>query len=203
MHGVGPGRYLGLIKSFSKEKGFGFIDCPEIRARYNRDVFIHKQQMTHLEVGQEITFSIEENKEGRPQAREIERFHGPPLPRDGRQQHGYGAMPGKGRKQNNRRGGMKQKRKAEEGTALVDKVETNNSDNTAPDGAKALDAPAADAADDKVAPEDEAVDEGQEPEGEHEPESGEPERAGDPDGADFDAESDAPDARSPAGEANN
>merc|ERR1711933_672719 len=68
---LGPGRERGRIKSFNTEKGFGFIDCPKMRDKYGRDVFIHKKQMGDLEVGDEITFVCEPNKEGMPQARDI------------------------------------------------------------------------------------------------------------------------------------
>merc|ERR1712083_1286919 len=36
-----------------------------------RDVFIHRKQMGDLEVGEEITFVCEVNKDGMPQARDI------------------------------------------------------------------------------------------------------------------------------------
>mmetsp|Transcript_5436 Transcript_5436/g.14715 ORF Transcript_5436/g.14715 Transcript_5436/m.14715 type:complete len:174 (+) Transcript_5436:545-1066(+) len=76
-HGKGgPGRLTGRIKSFNREKGFGFIDCPEAFDRYQRDVFIHKQQFGDLEVGEDITFVCEPNKDGMPQARDPLRLNG-------------------------------------------------------------------------------------------------------------------------------
>jgi len=67
-----------MIKSFSAEKGFGFVECPEIYGRFRRDAFIHKAQMRNLDVGEEIEFSIDTNKNGMPQARDIDRYRGPP-----------------------------------------------------------------------------------------------------------------------------
>lgn len=66
------------MKSFSQQNGFGFIDCPEVRSRYSRDVFIHKAQIGDLEVGDEVAFCIETNKDGHPQARDISRLDGRP-----------------------------------------------------------------------------------------------------------------------------
>merc|ERR1719323_2843459 len=73
---MGPGRFLGRIKSFNPRHGFGFIDCPDARSRFSRDVFIHKAQMGDLDVGMEITFSVEPNRDGMPQARDILKLDG-------------------------------------------------------------------------------------------------------------------------------
>merc|ERR1719215_1068723 len=68
---MADGRHVGRIKSFDPEKGYGFIDCPESYGRFGRDVFIHKNQMGDLGVGMEVSFFIDTNKEGHPQARNI------------------------------------------------------------------------------------------------------------------------------------
>lgn len=68
---LGGGRERGRIKSFNEEKGFGFIDCAKLRDKFGRDVFIHMKQMGDLEVGEDITFICETNKDGMPQARDI------------------------------------------------------------------------------------------------------------------------------------
>lgn len=76
-----PGRYYGRIKSFNTKNGFGFIDCPAANTKYKRDVFVHKKWMSDLQVGEDISFLIETNKEGMPQARDVARTDGrPPLP---------------------------------------------------------------------------------------------------------------------------
>lgn len=74
-----PNRFIGRIKSFNPEKGFGFIDCPQAHDRWQRDVFIHKRLIGDLQVGEEVTFEVEPNKEGMPQARSIARADGRPV----------------------------------------------------------------------------------------------------------------------------
>ena len=62
-------KYKGIVKWFSDEKGYGFIE-----QRNKPDVFVHysgidAQGHRALEKGQEVEFYIEENKEsGRPVA---------------------------------------------------------------------------------------------------------------------------------------
>mmetsp|Transcript_85101 Transcript_85101/g.241152 ORF Transcript_85101/g.241152 Transcript_85101/m.241152 type:complete len:366 (+) Transcript_85101:71-1168(+) len=67
-------RYQGRIRSFSEQKGFGFIDCPETLRAFKRDVFIHRFQMgeSGLWVGQDVTFEVELNRTGCPQARSVQ-----------------------------------------------------------------------------------------------------------------------------------
>lgn len=77
----GDGRFFGRIKSFNTKNGFGFIDCPGAYSRYQRDVFIHKKWMSDLQVGEDISFLIETNKDRMPQARDVARTDGrPPWP---------------------------------------------------------------------------------------------------------------------------
>merc|ERR1739847_260151 len=65
------GRYRGKIRFFNEAKGFGFIECPEAFAAYKRDVFLHKADFQGFTVGQDVTFKVDLNKEGMPQAREV------------------------------------------------------------------------------------------------------------------------------------
>eukprot|EP00435_Cladocopium_sp_Y103_P059006 s340_g21.t1 len=74
--GPGSGRYSGTLKSFNAKGGFGFIDCPEVRHRYTRDVYVHKAQIGDLQVGEELNFLVDTNKDGYPQARDIRRRDG-------------------------------------------------------------------------------------------------------------------------------
>ncbi|CAD7967570.1 unnamed protein product [Amoebophrya sp. A25] len=69
---IGPGPHLGIIKSYNEQKGFGFIQCPEIEAHFGCDVFMHRREMneTHM-VGKEVQFTIQLNQKGKPQASEI------------------------------------------------------------------------------------------------------------------------------------
>jgi len=68
---IPPGKYSGRIKSFNSEKGFGFIECPQTYAQYNRDVFLHKAHIGDLSVGAMVTFACEVNKQGWPQAKDV------------------------------------------------------------------------------------------------------------------------------------
>lgn len=63
-----PLRFTGAIKSFNPVNGFGFIDCPETFARFNRDVFLHHTQMGDCVLGQQVAFS----SRGQPQARAVQ-----------------------------------------------------------------------------------------------------------------------------------
>lgn len=68
-------RFVGRVKSFNEEKGYGFVDCPEAFDIWQRDAFIHKGLMAELEVGDEISFVVEVGKQGMPQTREVEPVH--------------------------------------------------------------------------------------------------------------------------------
>jgi len=66
-------QYKGRIRSFSDQKGFGFIDCPETLRAFGRDVFIHRFQYAECgcKVGSEVVFEVDLNKTGNPQARRV------------------------------------------------------------------------------------------------------------------------------------
>merc|ERR1711972_675036 len=55
------GKFQGRIKSFNLEKGWGFIECPQTYAIYNRDVFLHKAEVGEMQVGAFVAFSCEAN----------------------------------------------------------------------------------------------------------------------------------------------
>lgn len=71
--GKGDGKeYRGFIKSFNTNNGYGFIDCEELKNEgYNNDIFLHKDQVGDLQVGQEVVFGIFFNQAGKPQARDV------------------------------------------------------------------------------------------------------------------------------------
>lgn len=66
--------FNGRVRSFSDVKGFGFIDCQETLQAFGSDVFIHRYQMAEagLKVGQYVTFAVELNAKGQPQARKVQ-----------------------------------------------------------------------------------------------------------------------------------
>lgn len=72
--------YVGEVKSFAPVQGYGFIQCEDTFARFNSDVFLHKRQveegpLKRVQKGDKVRFSVEMNKAGRPQARNVERYN--------------------------------------------------------------------------------------------------------------------------------
>eukprot|EP00929_Paragymnodinium_shiwhaense_P111804 TRINITY_DN80088_c0_g1_i1.p1 TRINITY_DN80088_c0_g1~~TRINITY_DN80088_c0_g1_i1.p1 ORF type:complete len:1490 (+),score=369.35 TRINITY_DN80088_c0_g1_i1:276-4745(+) len=67
--------YVGTVKSFHEETGFGFLSCPATYVLYRRDVFLHYRQMkaTGLQVNDRVCFKVELNSRGQPQARQVNR----------------------------------------------------------------------------------------------------------------------------------
>lgn len=51
------GEYLGVIKSYNPEKGFGFIACDPLRAEYDGDVFLSQKHVGDFQVGGEVKFT--------------------------------------------------------------------------------------------------------------------------------------------------
>lgn len=72
-------QYQGNIRSFNKQKGFGFIDCQDTLQMFGRDVFVHNNQMAEsgLVVGQAVLFEVELSKAGQPQARRLQPYVSP------------------------------------------------------------------------------------------------------------------------------
>ena len=68
-------RYIGRIKRYQDGPmgGYGFIDCDEVKSRFSRDVYIHKNQMIGFQIGDEVSFTIALNNKGEPQARNVMR----------------------------------------------------------------------------------------------------------------------------------
>jgi len=107
-----PGSHQGRLKSFNAEKGFGFIECAETHAMYGRDVFVHKANVGDLAVGTEVTFKMETNKQGMPQARDLVKVGGGPV----KASKGKGKDKGKGKGKgvSDEKKGGKGKKKEEE-----------------------------------------------------------------------------------------
>jgi hypothetical protein len=85
-------QYCGRIKSYNPKQGYGFLDCIEAHGAFGRDVFIHKAQMGELlgrfvgpgtkldpkTLKMTVRFSVEINKSGMPQARDVSRLENLP-----------------------------------------------------------------------------------------------------------------------------
>ena len=66
--------YIGQIKSYNPEKGYGFIDNAELKQKFGRDTFLNRRHVENhsLSVGESIRFTIRLDK-GNPQAEVIGR----------------------------------------------------------------------------------------------------------------------------------
>lgn len=62
-----PPRHCGRIKNFNPDKGFGFIECPEVE----KDVYVHCNNINGFEIGHKVTFTLEEDGRG-PKAVHLE-----------------------------------------------------------------------------------------------------------------------------------
>merc|ERR1712061_871266 len=72
-YGPGVVRYQGRIKSYNASKGFGFIESPEARAQYGRrHIYLHESVIGNLKVHDEVTFAVKTNKQGMPQAKDLQ-----------------------------------------------------------------------------------------------------------------------------------
>lgn len=67
-------RYIGTLKSYNLERGFGFIFCAETYDKFGSDVFLHKEQTPEkLAVGDGVGFSLRLSQRGQPQAKDVEK----------------------------------------------------------------------------------------------------------------------------------
>merc|ERR1719203_81357 len=87
------GDFIGVIKSFNPNNGYGFIDCPELKALYFHDVFLHHQQLgefgvgetggvpgLRFGVGETVQFTAYLNNAGKPQGKDLRFPDGGPGP---------------------------------------------------------------------------------------------------------------------------
>jgi cold shock CspA family protein len=67
-------RMLGVVKNYNGSTGFGFITCAETQQLFKRDVFLQRQEVvaSGAKVGSTVSFTIDLNKDGKPQARSVE-----------------------------------------------------------------------------------------------------------------------------------
>mmetsp|Transcript_69154 Transcript_69154/g.213872 ORF Transcript_69154/g.213872 Transcript_69154/m.213872 type:complete len:130 (-) Transcript_69154:104-493(-) len=75
----GSGPFEGIVKSIApkgpgNEHTYGFVECDETRKIYGRDVFLHSNQASELEVGARVRFEVGLNPRGMPQAHNIVRL---------------------------------------------------------------------------------------------------------------------------------
>ena len=64
--------FVGKIKSYSEENGYGFIECSQTFAHYGKDVYVRRAQIGNLAVGVLVTFTCDTSPQGMPQASNIQ-----------------------------------------------------------------------------------------------------------------------------------
>lgn len=83
-------RLIGRIKRYVDMPGgggYGFIDCEDTKLRFSRDVYIHKNQMNGMNIGDSVSFQVIRNAKGEPQARGVMRAEDALFLRPGAQGH--------------------------------------------------------------------------------------------------------------------
>jgi len=68
--GAGGAAFSGVVKSFSAERGWGFISGDDIHATFGKDIFLPKRELGgHVPtLGEEVKFHVEIDKDGQPVA---------------------------------------------------------------------------------------------------------------------------------------
>lgn len=64
------GTFIGTVKSFNAEKGWGFLTCDDTMQLYGKDMFLHKNALGDYipAVGEQIQFTATIGQNGQPQA---------------------------------------------------------------------------------------------------------------------------------------
>jgi len=76
--GVTDRRFEGRLKLWFEDKGYGFIECEDLRKVYPEiDVFLHENQRRHFSRGDYISFSVFLNYRGKPQGTELRKRRDP------------------------------------------------------------------------------------------------------------------------------
>merc|ERR1712087_858006 len=63
-------RFVGIIRHFNKERGFGFIACEEANQITGNDVFLHNENREGFDVGDVVSFAID-IRNGQAQAKAL------------------------------------------------------------------------------------------------------------------------------------
>jgi cold shock CspA family protein len=64
-------RYVGAIHHFQADRRYGFISCDDVTAMFGMDTFLSNMEIGDFNNGDVVSFSIEVNKQGKPQARQL------------------------------------------------------------------------------------------------------------------------------------
>jgi len=70
-------RSIGKVKSYNILKGFGFIDCPELKELYGRDVFLHRiqKELSGAEIGEMVEFDVIIDARQVPQSKNVRKYY--------------------------------------------------------------------------------------------------------------------------------
>jgi len=69
---AGEHRFYGVIKSYVAKSQYGFISCPELFSMFGCDAFVTSKSIPAVfEIGDACSFTVQPNKEGKPQAYEV------------------------------------------------------------------------------------------------------------------------------------
>jgi len=73
--------YQGVIKSFNQSNNYGFIECPEVKAEYGNDCFLHGKELegqigVTAGVGTPVYFEVGMNNQHKPQAMNVKVIEG-------------------------------------------------------------------------------------------------------------------------------
>mmetsp|Transcript_93159 Transcript_93159/g.268083 ORF Transcript_93159/g.268083 Transcript_93159/m.268083 type:complete len:510 (-) Transcript_93159:225-1754(-) len=64
--------YVGRLKSYNTRSGYGFLQCPQAKAVWGSDVFIHKNLVeARWSLGQPVEFAVQASSRGQPQAYDV------------------------------------------------------------------------------------------------------------------------------------
>jgi len=68
--GAATQSFVGTIKQYDQEKGWGFIVCDETRQLYDKDIFMHRNELSGYvpQVGEIVQFTVQISPQGRPEA---------------------------------------------------------------------------------------------------------------------------------------
>lgn len=67
------GQFIGVIKKYDMNNGFGFVECPEVKSQgFTNDCFLHHTQLGPFQVGSQVQFTCFVNAKGQPQCRDLQ-----------------------------------------------------------------------------------------------------------------------------------
>merc|ERR1712039_1152861 len=73
--GITDQRWEGSIKAWFDDKGYGFIESPDLKKKYpETDVFLHAGQRQEFKKGAWVTFGVFMNNRGKPQATSLKKY---------------------------------------------------------------------------------------------------------------------------------